>query len=205
MRKQRALVWAGAAAVLLALSIALIINIRSNADASAPTASVAPPAAATPTAQPPPPPPPPRSMTGRPDVRGPLPEPPAGTMRPGPAPAPEVLDLDDADRAARMMLQYDTSDFGKVVETLEDGTAVGRVRGAPVTEAEQETLRREIAKMAGAYETAYDRALTERNEPEFARVVHTAREEFDRRVRELYHLSEQQFFELFPHRRTAPQ
>jgi hypothetical protein len=201
MRKPGPLVWAGAAAVLLALLVALVINIRSNADASAPTAATAPPptpATSTSTAQPPPP---PRSITRPPDVRGPLPTPPPGTQQPGAAPAPEVLELDDADRAARLMLQYDTSDFGKVVETLEDGTAVGRVRRSPVTDAEQDALRREIAKMAGAYETAYDEALTSGNEPEFARVVHAAREEFDRRVRELYHLTEQQFFELFPHRR----
>lgn len=101
-----------------------------------------------------------------------------------------------------MLLQYDTSDFGKVVETLEDGTEVGRVRGAPVTNAEQERLRQEVAKMASAYETAYDQALAAGNEPEFARAVHAAREEFDRNVRGLYHLTEQQFFELFPHRRA---
>ena len=103
------------------------------------------------------------------------------------------------------MLQYDTSDFGKVVETLEDGTEVGRVRGAPVTDAEQERLRAEVTKMAGAYETAYDQALAAGGtQPEFARAVHTAREQFDRNVRELYKLTDEQFFKLFPHRRPRP-
>jgi hypothetical protein len=102
-----------------------------------------------------------------------------------------------------MTLQYDTADFGKTVETLEDGTAVGRARGAPVTQAEQDRLRTEIAKMAGAYEAAYDQATASGNEPEFARTVHAARAEFDKNVRELYHLTDQQFFELFPHRRDG--
>jgi hypothetical protein len=202
MRKG-ALAWAGAAAVLLALLIALIVNIRSNADASAPTASSTPgPTAANATASPPSA--PPRSLKPPPPGAGPLPLPPAGASRPGPAPAAEVPDLDDADRAARMMLQYDTADFGKVVETLEDGAAVGRVRGAPVTDAEQESVRREVAKMASAYETAYDQGLASGNEPEFARTVHAAREEFDRNVRALYHLTEEQFFKLFPHRQSVP-
>ena len=202
MRKRGPLVWAGAAAIVLALLIALVINIRSNADASAPTASTASPT--------PPPvstaPPPqqqaqrPRSLPAPPDLRSPLPQP----NRPGPAPAPEVIQLSDADRAARSMLQYDTADFGKVVETLEDGTAVGRVRGSAVTDAEQERLRKEVTKMANAYETAYDEALVAGKEPEFARAVHAAREQFDRSIRDVYHLTEQQFFELFPHRKDGP-
>jgi hypothetical protein len=202
MRKG-ALAWAAAAAVLLALLIALVVNIRSNADASAPTASTAAsPTVANASA---PPPPPPRSLKPPPPLepRSPLPEPPPGTKRPGPAPAPEVVELSAADRAARTLLQYDTADFGKVVETLEDGTAVGRVRGQPVTDAEQERVRKEVAKMASAYETAYDDALVAGNEPEFARAVHAAREQFDRNVRELYHLTDQQFFELFPHRKDG--
>jgi hypothetical protein len=202
MRKG-ALAWAGAAAVLLALLLALVVSIRSKADASAPTATTAPtPGAAN--AMAPQQAPPPRPLTRPPDIRSVLPQPPPGTTRPGPAPAPEVPELDDADRAARVMLQYDTADFGKVVETLEDGTAVGRVRGSPVTDAEQERLRREVTKMASAYETAYDQALASGNEPDFARAVHAAREQFDNSVRDVYHLTGQQFFELFPHRKSGP-
>jgi len=204
MRRVGAIAWAGAAGVLLVLLIILVVIVRSNADASAPTAR------AIETAPSPPPPstpqqmPAPRSASTPPVGLGPLPPPPAGANRPGPAPTPEVeYKLDDEEEAARTILQYDTSDFGKVVETLEDGTEIRRVRGAPVTDAEQERLRQEVTKMASAYETAYDQALAGGTQPDFARAVHAAREEFDKNVRELYHLTDQQFFELFPHRRNG--
>ena len=204
MRRFGAIAWAGAAFLLLALLIILVVIVRSNADASAPTARGIDTSSSAPTPPMPKPVPAPHSLSKPPVGLGPLPPPPAGANRPGPAPSPEVeYKLDDEEEAARQVLQYDTSDFGKVVETLEDGTAVGRVRGQAVTDAEQEQLRQQVTKMASAYETAYDQALAGGTQPDFARAVHTAREEFDRSVRELYQLTDKQYFDLFPHRRDG--
>lgn len=111
-------------------------------------------------------------------------------------------DFTEDERAAVSGMELDMADMGDVISRLEGGAEVGALRGAEVTAEEQQDLRAEIDAYAAVYEEAYDQAYTNQTTViEMAASVRGARERFDRRVREIYGLSDDQFFEMFPYRR----
>jgi hypothetical protein len=117
-------------------------------------------------------------------------------------PVRDWRDFTDDERAAVSGMELDMADMGDVVQRLEGGEEVGALRGAPVTAEEQAQLRAEVDAFAAAYEEAYDRAYgNETTVIEMSDAVRAARARFDRRVREIYGLADDQFYEIFPYRR----
>jgi hypothetical protein len=206
--------WIAAGLALAGALLALVVLIRANANAAAPTLAEA-------KAPAPPPPPPPQAPGAPPPQAAPAPvgltpaaEPPHELKAPGGLPeekprsskpkgaVKDPRDFDDEEKAAQSSLEHDTADFGKAVEILEDGSEVGRVRGRPVTPEEQDQLRQAVAKIAEVYETSYDAAVKgDLTIPGFADKMRAARDEFDKQVRSIYGLTDEQFFQIFPYRR----
>jgi hypothetical protein len=111
-------------------------------------------------------------------------------------------DFTEDERAAVSGMELDMADMGDVIARLEGGAEVAALRGAEVTAEEQQALRAEIDAYAATYEAAYDKAYgNETTVIEMAASMRGARERFDRRIREIYGLSDEQFYEMFPYRR----
>jgi hypothetical protein len=117
-------------------------------------------------------------------------------------PVRDWRDFTPDERAAVSGMELDMADMGDVISRLEGGAEVAALRGAEVTPEEQQALRAEIDAYAATYEQAYDKAYgNETTVVEMAASMRGARERFDRRVREIYGLDDDQFYEMFPYRR----
>lgn len=168
--------------------------VRAEVRAAAPARTPAPAVAGTPTAAHARPP-------GGDDL---MPRPEAIPPKDPDGPVRDWRDFTDDERAAVSGMELDMADIGDVIERLESGEEIGRLRGAPVTAEEQQALRAEVDAFAATYEEAHDRAYgNETTVIEMAEAVRLARARLDRRVREIYGLSDDQFYELFPYRREA--
>jgi hypothetical protein len=117
-------------------------------------------------------------------------------------PARDWRDFTDDERAAVSGMELDFADIGDVIQRLESGEEIARLRGAPVTAEEQAAIRAEIDRFAATYEDAHDRAYAnETTVIELADAVRAARARLDASVRSIYGLTDEQFYELFPYRR----
>ncbi|MCB9572635.1 MAG: hypothetical protein H6709_11170 [Kofleriaceae bacterium] len=117
-------------------------------------------------------------------------------------PVRDWRDFTPDERAAVSGMELDMADMGDVIERLESGEEIARLRDAPVTADEQAAMRAEIDAYAAVYEDAYDRAYqNETTVIEMADAMQQARARFDQRVRDIYGLSDDQFYALFPYRR----
>jgi hypothetical protein len=145
-----------------------------------------------------------RSGTGpsREEMEGLMPHPEAVPPKDPDGPVRDWRDFTEDERAAVSGMELDMADMGDVIARLEGGAEVSALRGAEVTAEEQQALRAEIDAYAAVYETAYDSAYGNQTTViEMAAAMRVARERFDRRVREIYGLSDAQFYEMFPYRR----
>jgi hypothetical protein len=117
-------------------------------------------------------------------------------------PARDWRDFNEEERAAQSSLEHDLADIGLVTDTLEAGVEVERVRGTPPTPEEQQQMRAGFTELAGVYEKANDDAYHSRiTVTEFSQAMRDARDAFDAKVKRIYGLSDEQFFDIFPHRR----
>lgn len=124
-----------------------------------------------------------------------LPKDPDGPVR-------DWRDFTPDERAAVSSMELDMADIGDVIERLESGEEIARLRGADVTADEQTQLRAEVDAFAATYEEAHDAAYgNETTVIEMSDAIRAARSRFDARVREIYGLSDDQFFALFPYRK----
>lgn len=201
-----------AAALVVAGIIALIFQIRAQARQPSPVTVVLErkpspdpeaPTRAAPRSEPPAPAPEPR-MSAPPSEAGLWREEGPKPVRPKDPSGPERdwRDFNDEEKAAQASLEHDTADLGEVIARLEQGTAIERVRGEPVTAEEQEQLQGLIADITEVYEAAYDSAYSrETSLIDFAETMRGARARFDTKLREVYGLTNEQFYDLFPYRR----
>jgi hypothetical protein len=210
--------WAAVGAAILLLGLLLWLSLRGARGGShARAAAALPSGSATPDRERPPE---PRAAPARGAMSlGPF-APPEGThaspaggddLQPHPGAMPpkdpdgpvrDWRDFTDDERAAVSGMELDVADMGDVIERLEGGAEVADLRGAPVTADEQASLRAEVDGFAASYEDAYDRAYGNQTTViEMSATMHTARTRFDQRVREIYGLTDAQFYALFPYRR----
>jgi hypothetical protein len=119
-------------------------------------------------------------------------------------PVRDWRDFTPDERAAVSGMELDLADMGDVIERLESGAEIERLRGTAVTADEQQQMRAEIDAFAASYEDAYERAYgNETTVIEMSEAIQAARARLDGRVREIYGLSDAQFYALFPYRREG--